>query len=109
LIKIHNDLCFFVKPDCRKFYHVPKAKDGLYAARTAHWNADILGVAEKEYCIADKTNYLPLLPGGRKVVFCVRPSRRFGKSLPVSTLDAFYSGRKELYPRFGGSGINEVP
>ncbi|MDR1164513.1 MAG: ATP-binding protein [Deltaproteobacteria bacterium] len=44
----------------------------------------------------DKTNYFPLLSRGRKVAFCARP-RRFGKSLTVSALDAFHSGRKELF------------
>ncbi|MDR1165009.1 MAG: AAA family ATPase [Deltaproteobacteria bacterium] len=44
----------------------------------------------------DKTNYFPLLSRGRKVAFCARP-RRFGKSLTVSALNAFYSGRKELF------------
>ncbi|MDR2488461.1 MAG: ATP-binding protein [Desulfovibrio sp.] len=46
----------------------------------------------------DKTGYLPGLENNGKVVFCARP-RRFGKSLTVSALDAFHSGRKDL---FGG-------
>jgi hypothetical protein len=44
----------------------------------------------------DKTEYFPLLPKGRKVVFCARP-QRFGKSLTVTALDAFYSGLRELF------------
>jgi hypothetical protein len=44
----------------------------------------------------DKTAYLPGLPNLGQVVFCSRP-RRFGKSLTVSTLDAFFSGRKDLF------------
>ncbi|MDR2075783.1 MAG: AAA family ATPase, partial [Desulfovibrio sp.] len=44
----------------------------------------------------DKTGYLPGLRRQGKVVFCARP-RRFGKSLTVSALDAFYSGKKELF------------
>ncbi|MDR1041096.1 MAG: AAA family ATPase [Deltaproteobacteria bacterium] len=44
----------------------------------------------------DKTTYLPMLRKAGKFVFCARP-RRFGKSLTVHTLDAFHSGRKELF------------
>jgi hypothetical protein len=54
-----------------------------------------------------KTKYFPLLPEEGEVVFCARP-RRFGKSLTVSALDAFFSGRKELFQgRIGGRGIHE--
>jgi hypothetical protein len=31
-----------------------------------------------------------------KIIFLARP-RRFGKSLTLSTLEAYYSGRKELF------------
>ncbi|MDR1041626.1 MAG: ATP-binding protein [Deltaproteobacteria bacterium] len=44
----------------------------------------------------DKTRYLPMVRGAGRFVFCARP-RRFGKSLTVSALDAFYSGRTELF------------
>jgi hypothetical protein len=44
----------------------------------------------------DKTRYLPELRKMGSVVFCARP-RRFGKSLTVSALEAFYSGKKELF------------
>ncbi|MDR1082124.1 MAG: AAA family ATPase, partial [Deltaproteobacteria bacterium] len=44
----------------------------------------------------DKTMYLPELRKKGRFIFCARP-RRFGKSLTVSALDAFYSGRKELF------------
>jgi hypothetical protein len=50
----------------------------------------------KKTIYADKTEYFTLLQKGRKVVFCVRP-RRFGKSLTVTVLDAFFSGLKELF------------
>jgi hypothetical protein len=53
-------------------------------------------VRDRQAVYADKTKYFPLLPKGRKVVFCARP-RRFGKSLTVSALDAFFSGRKDLF------------
>ncbi|MDR1947242.1 MAG: ATP-binding protein [Desulfovibrio sp.] len=44
----------------------------------------------------DKTRYLPELRKMGSVVFCARP-RRFGKSLTVSALEAFYGGKKELF------------
>jgi hypothetical protein len=44
----------------------------------------------------DKTHYIPQLRKHGKVIFCARP-RRFGKSLTVSTMDAFFSGKKELF------------
>jgi hypothetical protein len=44
----------------------------------------------------DKTRHLPELPKMGSVVFCARP-RRFGKSLTVSTLEAFFSGKKDLF------------
>jgi hypothetical protein len=53
-------------------------------------------VRDRKAVYVDKTKYFPLLPKGRKVVFCARP-RRFGKSLTVSALDAFFSGREELF------------
>ncbi|MDR1039382.1 MAG: AAA family ATPase [Deltaproteobacteria bacterium] len=44
----------------------------------------------------DKTAYFPMLKSVSDLVFCTRP-RRFGKSLTVSALDAFCSGRNELF------------
>ncbi|MDR1040222.1 MAG: ATP-binding protein [Deltaproteobacteria bacterium] len=44
----------------------------------------------------DKTMYFPLLKQVSKFVFCARP-RRFGKSLTVTALDAFFSGKIELF------------
>jgi hypothetical protein len=44
----------------------------------------------------DKTRFLLDLIRLRGTVFCARP-RRFGKSLTVSTLEAFFSGRKDLF------------
>jgi hypothetical protein len=44
----------------------------------------------------DKTKYIPQLLEGPKFIFCARP-RRFGKSLTVNTIDAFCSGKKELF------------
>ncbi|MDR1039290.1 MAG: ATP-binding protein [Deltaproteobacteria bacterium] len=44
----------------------------------------------------DKTVYFPLLKTTSKFIFCARP-RRFGKSLTVTALDAYYSGNRELF------------
>ncbi|MDR1038897.1 MAG: ATP-binding protein, partial [Deltaproteobacteria bacterium] len=52
----------------------------------------------------DKTEYLPMVRKAGRFVFCARP-RRFGKSLTVSALDAFWSGRADL---FQGLAAEEV-
>jgi len=44
----------------------------------------------------DKTRYIYELKGGSKQYFLSRP-RRFGKSLFLSTLKAYWEGRKELF------------
>ncbi len=49
-----------------------------------------------DYIYVDKTKYLIHLIDGGSVYFLSRP-RRFGKSLTVSTLDALFSGKKELF------------
>ena len=54
-------------------------------------------VREGNYVYVDKTKYIvQFLEDGAKYVFLSRP-RRFGKSLFVSTLQAYYEGRKELF------------
>lgn len=51
---------------------------------------------EKGYVYVDKTGYIkPLLQQG-KFIFMSRP-RRFGKSLLLSTLEAYFEGRRELF------------
>jgi hypothetical protein len=52
----------------------------------------------------DKTGYLPMVRKAGRFVFCARP-RRFGKSLTVTALDAFWSGRADL---FQGLAAEEV-
>ena len=45
----------------------------------------------------DKTRYIyQLLRPGKGLFFCARP-RRFGKSLTISTLEAIFQGRRELF------------
>ncbi|MDR1313026.1 MAG: AAA family ATPase, partial [Deltaproteobacteria bacterium] len=58
--------------------------------------ADFEDLREKQAVYVDKTEYIADLEKAGKFIFCARP-RRFGKSLTVDTLDAFYSGRKDLF------------
>jgi hypothetical protein len=61
-------------------------------------------IRENGYLYVDKTRYLvDLIDDGAAVYFLSRP-RRFGKSLTVSTFDAMFSGRREL---FGGLAAEE--
>ncbi|MDR1873621.1 MAG: AAA family ATPase, partial [Synergistaceae bacterium] len=53
-------------------------------------------IREKGYLYVDKTKYLVDLIDNGEVYFLSRP-RRFGKSLTVSTFDALFSGKKELF------------
>lgn len=51
---------------------------------------------EDNYVYVDKTALIYQLANDGKVYFLSRP-RRFGKSLMISTLEAYYEGRKELF------------
>ena len=51
---------------------------------------------EKEFLYVDKTEYVFRLASASKVYFLSRP-RRFGKSLFLSTLEAYFLGQKELF------------
>jgi hypothetical protein len=51
---------------------------------------------EEDYLYVDKTKYLIDLIDRGAAYFLSRP-RRFGKSLTISTLDALFSGEKELF------------
>ena len=51
----------------------------------------------KDNCVyVDKTKFLIDLIDNGSIYFLARP-RRFGKSLTISTLDALFSGEKELF------------
>ena len=53
-------------------------------------------IIEEGYVYVDKTSYIkPLLSQGQ-FIFLSRP-RRFGKSLLLSTLKAYFEGRRELF------------
>ncbi|MDR2564050.1 MAG: ATP-binding protein [Prevotellaceae bacterium] len=53
-------------------------------------------IREEHYIYVDKTQYLVNMIDTGKLYFYARP-RRFGKSLTISTLDAMFSGKKELF------------
>lgn len=55
--------------------------------------AEIIG---KGYTYVDKTRFLYPLTQQGKYIFLSRP-RRFGKSLLLSTLEAYFSGKRELF------------
>ena len=56
------------------------------------------------YVYVDKTAHIHKLASTGKYYFLSRP-RRFGKSLLVSTMEAYFSGRKEL---FGGLAMDSL-
>lgn len=53
-------------------------------------------IIREGYVYVDKTDYIWNLTQTGKYYFLSRP-RRFGKSLLISTLEAFYRGRRELF------------
>ncbi|MDR1313294.1 MAG: AAA family ATPase, partial [Deltaproteobacteria bacterium] len=53
-------------------------------------------IRKKQAVYVDKTKFIADLENAGQFVFCSRP-RRFGKSLTVHMLDAFYSGRNDLF------------
>ncbi len=53
-------------------------------------------IIEGNYAYVDKTQYVYELATGSKFYFLSRP-RRFGKSLLISTLKAYFGGRKDLF------------
>lgn len=53
-------------------------------------------IREGGYIYADKTKYIYQLAHGGQYYFIARP-RRFGKSLMLSTLKAYFEGKKELF------------
>ena len=57
--------------------------------------ADFVEMRERNFYYVDKTDFIPGLEDYKAPVF-LRP-RRFGKSLLVSTLEAYFLGKKELF------------
>lgn len=48
------------------------------------------------FAYVDKTSYIPLLIKQSRLVFLSRP-RRFGKSLLLSTMEAYFEGKRDLF------------
>ena len=59
-------------------------------------------IREEGLLYVDKTDLVYRLVKGTKYNFLSRP-RRFGKSLLVSTLEAYFQGRRELFAGIGRS------
>lgn len=53
-------------------------------------------IRKGDYCYVDKTAQIYQLVKTGKYYFLSRP-RRFGKSLLISTLEAYFQGKKELF------------
>ena len=53
-------------------------------------------IVEGEYLYVDKTKYIWNMVHLGNYIFLSRP-RRFGKSLLISTLQAYFEGRRELF------------
>ena len=54
------------------------------------------GLREEGYLYIDKTAFVYELANSGKYYFLSRP-RRFGKSLLLSTIEAYFQGKKELF------------
>ena len=65
---------------------------------------DFPSMIEGNYVYVDKTQFIPRLEKLGRAYFLTRP-RRFGKSLFLSTLQAYFEGRKEL---FKGLAIEKI-
>jgi len=53
-------------------------------------------IRSEDYLYVDKTKYIVDIIDSGKIFFLARP-RRFGKSLAISTFNALFSGKKELF------------
>ncbi|MBN2652991.1 MAG: AAA family ATPase, partial [Spirochaetales bacterium] len=53
-------------------------------------------IIQRNYLYVDKTPYIYKMVSEGKYFFLSRP-RRFGKSLTLSTIDAIFSGKKQLF------------
>lgn len=64
-------------------------------------------IREGKYLYVDKTDYIELLKNESDYIFLSRP-RRFGKSLLMSTLEAYFRGEKELFEGLAISTIENT-
>lgn len=60
---------------------------------------------EEGYVYVDKTQYIKPLTSQGKFIFLSRP-RRFGKSLLLSTLEAYFEGRRELFQGLAANSMD---
>ena len=68
---------------------------------------DFESIRRDGYVYVDKTDIIfKLSHGSGKFIFLSRP-RRFGKSLLVSTMEAYFSGRKELFDGVAVAGLEK--
>ena len=73
-------------------------------------------IRERGFVYVDKTAFVYRMALMGKFYFLSRP-RRFGKSLLVSTMEAYFLGRKELFKGLAieqletevGNGVGEIP
>ena len=63
-------------------------------------------IRTKDFVYVDKTSLLHRLVTEGKYYFLSRP-RRFGKSLLLSTFEAYFEGRKELFEGLAISKLEE--
>ena len=68
----------------------------IEAKRVPYGVSDFLRVIRENQYYVDKTMYIPLLEAQPDNLIFIRP-RRFGKSLLISTLEAYFQGKKELF------------
>ena len=53
-------------------------------------------IRQDNYYYVDKTRFIPMIEEADRFFFFIRP-RRFGKSLLISTLEAYFQGKRELF------------
>ena len=63
-------------------------------------------IREGGYCYIDKTSLIYSLVKSGQYYFLSRP-RRFGKSLLISTLEAYFLGKKELFKGLAMEGLEK--
>jgi hypothetical protein len=91
--------------EARSKARLPKLPVGIQTFET---------IRREGYLYVDKTQYLVDLIDSGAVYFLSRP-RRFGKSLTITTLEALFSGKKELFdgtngqPRLAAADLMEGP
>ena len=62
-------------------------------------------IIEGGYAYVDKTGFIPTLLNHGQFIFLSRP-RRFGKSLLLSTLEAYFEGRRDLFKGLALDGMD---